>query len=171
MIDLDKCCCIKMREALEEVGPIPINLDRGDWPSGIECINHYDLKLDFETDEEFWLLKPYTIINNACPFCGKNISFRRRRKRDPKYSKGLCNGFLSWFDRNNSPYMVGMVEYNHRNNQFYLHNRKGLGEGYIPINYCTLCGEPLSEMVSKYGLPDEIKSCLHSDEWWKKRGL
>ena len=68
------------------------------------------------------------------------------------------------------PFQKGMIEYNHKNNSFYIRNRKGF-DGYTKINYCTICGENLSDMVAKYGLPEIIKQNLHSDEWWEKYGL
>jgi hypothetical protein len=61
-----------------------------------------------------------------------------------------------------------MFEYDHRHNQFYLRNRKGFSGGFTPIKYCVYCGESLSEMIEKYGLPSSIKNSLHSDEWWKE---
>ena len=114
-------------------GPIPINLDAKDWPCGIEFLREDSWRKDFATEEEFLEVVPYSIINNWCPFCGKNVSGDRRRRRDPKYSHDLCGGFMFWFDPNDLSRECGMIEYDHRNNQFYLHNRKGFGEGYTAI--------------------------------------
>jgi hypothetical protein len=83
----------------------------------------------------------------------------------------LCDAFLAWFDKEEVITPTRMFEYDHRHNQFYLHNRKGFGEGFTPVKYCIYCGEPLSEMIEKHGLPDNIKESLNTDEWWKKRGL
>lgn len=155
-------CCITMREAIRFKGAIPINIDQRGWPYGIEF--YFNEKCDF-LDED-----PYDIIIHWCPFCGKNLSDTRRRRRSEKYSKGLCQSMEGWFVDGDFPFQKGMIEYNHKNNSFYIRNRKGF-DGYTKINYCTICGENLSDMVAKYGLPEIIKQNLHSDEWWEKYGL
>ncbi|MDR1233045.1 MAG: hypothetical protein LBJ75_02180 [Puniceicoccales bacterium] len=64
-----------------------------------------------------------------------------------------------------------MFKYEPRENQFYMHYRKGFGEGWIPITYCIYCGEPLSEMVEKYGIPKVIADRLDPSEWQGKYKL
>ena len=71
-------CCITMREAIRFKGAIPINIDQRGWPYGIEF--YFNEKCDF-LDED-----PYDIIIHWCPFCGKNLSDTRRRRRSEKYS-------------------------------------------------------------------------------------
>lgn len=161
------CCCRKLWAAIKNTNEIPINLELGNFPCGIEFNYSNELQEDYFKD------LPYDMVIDYCPFCGKKISvFKTERSGRWKKRKRLCEGIVSWFDVDKKQAsQINAFEYDHRNNQFYVHKRKGFGNGLIPIEYCICCGEPLSRMVELYGLPDSIKLSLHSDEWWKKRGL
>jgi hypothetical protein len=155
-----------MWDAVGKKTRIPINVDHN---RRFYCLEYATLcQSVIELDDE---------IGDAsidyCPFCGRKISVHKYEKPNRwKNRKTLCGGVLSWFDPNVEKVAPPrMFEYDHRHNQFYLHNRKGFGDGFTPVKYCIYCGEPLSEMIEKHGLPEVIKDCLHTDEWWKKRGL
>jgi hypothetical protein len=163
----NNCCCDEMWDAIKEKSKKPLNAEEeenGRLFYALEFADLYPSSIHFDDE----------IGNESvqfCPFCGKKISvFKFERSGRWKRRKTLCGGFLTWFEEGlKAP--TRMFEYDHRHNQFYLHNRKGFGEGFTPVKYCIYCGEPLSEMIGKYGLPDNIKESLHTDEWWKKRGL
>jgi uncharacterized protein YwqG len=157
-----------MWEALKKKNNLPINAQKEEPRQvfyALEFVDLYPCILNFDDeigDESV----------DYCPFCGEKISTCRSEKANRwKKRKTLCGGFLTWFNKKEPKAPTRMFEYDHRHNQFYLHNRRGFGEGFIPVKYCIYCGEPLSEMIEKHGLPDIIKECLHTDEWWKKRGL
>jgi hypothetical protein len=110
-----------------------------------------------------------------CPFCGKNISIFGEESYKWKKRDYVCGSFRRWFavDKNgihtNAP--TSMFKYEPRENKFYMHYRKGSGEGWIPITYCIYCGEPLAEMVEKYGIPEVIADRLAPSEWHGKYKL
>jgi hypothetical protein len=167
----DDCCCEEMWNAVNGRNKIPINLDENELPCGIEFVD-VDLYLGFfGSEREYLKTFPYQDMVEFCPFCGKKIYVIKRHRSGRWVEKTLCGGFLAWFNKDEVKAPTRMFEYDHRNNQFYLHNRRGFGEGFTPVKYCIYCGEPLSEMIEKHGLPNLIKNCLHTDEWWKKRGL
>jgi hypothetical protein len=103
-----------------------------------------------------------------CPFCGKNISIFREESRKWQKRNYICGSFLKWFgitkDGQQAVAPTPMFKYEPRENRFYMHYRKGFGEGWIPITYCIYCGEPLSEMVEKYGIPKVIADRLDPSE-------
>lgn len=156
-------CCAKMEQAIATKGQVPINFVEEDGSYGVEYICR---------DSSIWSLlnEPYDALIAFCPFCGKNISVIKVYPPEPLEGRSnLCGGFLSWFGKGVPE--PRLFEYNHTNNQFYMHSRRNFGDKFIPISYCIYCGEPLSEMVDKYGIPAEISNNMRTDEWWKKRGL
>jgi hypothetical protein len=64
-----------------------------------------------------------------------------------------------------------MFKFDPAENRFYMHYRRGFGNGWIPIKYCVYCGEPLSEMVEKHGLSKFIAAKLDPSEWKGKYKL
>jgi hypothetical protein len=164
----NNCCCEEMWSVIKEKSKVPISAEKEENDRlfyALEFVDRYSNSMHFDDD-----IGDESI--EYCPFCAKKISvfFKFERAGRWKRRKTLCGSFLTWFeDEHKSP--TRMFEYDHRSNQFYLHNRRGFGEGFTPVKYCIYCGEPLSEMIEKHGLPNIIKDCLHTDEWWKKRGL
>jgi hypothetical protein len=111
-----------------------------------------------------------------CPFCGKQVDpYDKDLSGKWKKRKYICQDFLEWFMEGihylNMTAPTPMFKYDPRESQFYMHHRKGFGEGWIPIKYCIYCGEPLSEMVEKYGLSKFIAAKLDPSEWQEKYKL
>lgn len=167
MLNKKYICCEKMMEAVSSINEIPINAEPMDNGKIYYAIERYT---PFNPDVELIEENLFSSIQ-FCPFCGKKVSiFPRERSGNWKHRKRLCFGFLLCGIVRRKE-QVEMIEYDHRNNQLYLHKRRGFGDGLIPITYCIFCGENVGDMISKYGIPNEMKECLHPDEWWKKRGL
>jgi hypothetical protein len=171
MILKDECCCENMFDAICAVGIVPINVERIENNKLFFGLRFVDLSPDSIVFEDGFEDDNGDDSIQFCPFCGKKVSiFKGERSGRWKKRKTLCGSFLAWFN-NEGKAPTRMFEYDHRNNQFYLHKRKGFGDGYIPVKYCIYCGEPFSEMISKHGIPEFIKNSLRTDDWWKQRGL
>jgi hypothetical protein len=163
-----------MQYSVQGRNEIPINVDKDNvfFCCGLEFIEEDPYREFFKSNTEYLEVFPYDEIIKYCPFCGKKVFICKFiRAGRWKKRKTLCDGFSAWFNQKELKAPTRMFEYDHRNNQFYLHNRRGFGEGFTLVKYCIYCGEPLSEMIEKHGLPDTIKDSFHTDEWWKKRGL
>jgi hypothetical protein len=169
-ISRKKCCCDEMYNAVSLRNNIPIYVELcGDAGSefyrfNLELVNFYrpEPQYDDGSDEA-------AIDIDFCPFCGRQVfsckvDFTGKWKKE----KNICEDFLWWFRKNvNGEFIAAptpMFKYEPRENQFYMHYRKGFGEGWIPITYCIYCGEPLSEMVEKYGIPKVISDQLNHFE-------
>lgn len=112
-----------------------------------------------------------------CPFCGRHIdSCELDLSEKWEIRHCICEDFLEWFMKGdeycpNFKAPTAMFKYEPMENQFYMHCRKGFGDGWIPITHCIYCGEVLSEMVEKYGIPEEIADKLDPAEWHGKYKL
>jgi hypothetical protein len=163
-----------MYEAISSKNKFPIDVENEKDKNGLR---RFDLEyVDIGNPEEFIALDeiPSDPVD-FCPFCGENISTCIPvREEAYKWQKRdyICGSFRRWFnvDENgnyaNAP--TPMFKFDPTNGQFYMHYRKGFGEGLIPIEYCIYCEEPLSQMVKKYGLPDVIAAHLDPSEWQGK---
>lgn len=171
MITKEECCCEKMYGAVSSTNKIPINVEpekdeRGLYRFDMEFVDDWDPELMMRLEEI-----PRDVLD-FCPFCGKNISIFQEESCKWQRRDYICGSFRRWFavDANgiyeNAP--TPMFKYDPGENQFYMHHRKGLGEGWIPVKYCIYCGEPLSEMVEKYGIPEVIANHLPPSTWQGK---
>jgi hypothetical protein len=172
MITKKECCCDKMYEAILPTSVIPINVENKKNNHGLY---RFDMEfVDINNQEECALLDEIpTEPIDFCPFCGKNISiFMAERSDRWKTRSFVCGSFRKWFGLNKDGKQAvaptPMFRYEPKENQFYMHYRKGFGEGWIPITYCIYCGEPLAEMVEKYGIPAVIVQHLDPSEWKDK---
>jgi hypothetical protein len=170
-------CCKEMVSAISSKNKVPISAERcGD-------IGHefYRFNLEFvdvyNPEEELKLYGEFVGDGLIfCPFCGKQLlPCGVNLSKKWKARKHICEDFLGWFMKGsqfpNFKAPTPMFKYEPRENQFYMHYRKGFGEGWIPITYCIYCGEPLSEMVEKYDIPKVIADRLDPSEWQEKYKL
>lgn len=176
MIIREQCCCDDMWKAVSSENEVPISIEEFSNVRG-EFLNFLLGFVDTYNAEE--LAERDEIAEDGisfCPFCGKQVDpyeadlSGRWQKR-----KYMCESFLEWFMKGNRyPNMKAptpMFKYDPKENQFYMHYRKGFGEGWIPVKYCIYCGEPLSEMVEKYGLSKFIAAKLDPSEWQSRYKL
>jgi hypothetical protein len=178
MITQEECCCEEMYKAVSVTNEIPINVEQEKDERGLY---RFDMEFVDDWDPEFMILLeeiPRDAVD-FCPFCGTNISTCivilkedsfKWRKRDY-----ICGSFRRWFnvDKNGACECAptSMFKYEPEENKFYMHYRKGFGEGWIPITYCIYCGEPLAQMVEKHGIPKVIADRLHPSRWQGKYKL
>jgi hypothetical protein len=167
-ITKEEFCCEGMFSAISSKNKIPINIEK----CGNIDYEFYRFDLEFvdmyDPEDE---LKLYGEISGDglvfCPFCGKQIlPCGANLSKEWKTRECFCEDFLEWFMKGrrypNIKAPTPMFKYELQENQFYMHYRKGFGEGWIPVKYCIYCGEPLSEMVEKYGIPKVIADRLNS---------
>jgi hypothetical protein len=170
-------CCKEVFFAISSENKVPISAEMcGDIGRKFYRFN-LEFVDDYNPEEELKLYGEFIGDDLIfCPFCGKQILpcdidlFGEWKKR-----QHMCESFLEWFMKGNRyPNMktpTPMFKYEPTENQFYMHHRKGFGEGWIPIKYCIYCGEPLSEMVEKYGLSKFIAAKLDPSEWQGRHKL
>lgn len=166
------CCCHDLWLAVRTKNEVPINLDNGRFPCGIECLEKDQDAEFFSSYQEYREFVPYDLAIDYCPFCGTNISvFQIECTKSWENRKHLCEAIMTYLNDVDKETKIHAFEYNQRTNKFYIHSRMGFPDNLIEIQYCIFCGEPLSETISKYDIAEDMKKVFHTDEWWKKRGL
>jgi hypothetical protein len=167
MIIREQCCCDEIWKAISSENEIPIYAEKFSNARG----GFFRFCLEFVDTYNAEKLAEYGEIAeddmSFCPFCGKQVSpCSKDLSGEWKKHKCICEDFLEWFMGGihypNMKAPTPMFKYELQENQFYMHYRKEFGEGWIPVKYCIYCGEPLSEMVEKYGIPKVIADRLNS---------
>jgi hypothetical protein len=174
MIIREQCCCDDMRKAVSSENEVPISVKKFSNVRG----KFLNFLLEFVDTYNAEKLAEYGEIAedgiSFCPFCGKQVDpYEADLSGKWRKRKHMCESFLAWFMEGGEYYPnekapTPMFKYDPKENQFYMHHRKGFGEGWIPITYCIYCGEPLSEMVEKHGLSKFIAAKLDPSEWQGK---
>jgi hypothetical protein len=165
----EECCCDGMYNAILLQSKNPINIKM--YRDVNRKFSRFDLEfVDTYNPEEFALWEGIAEDSiSFCPFCGKQVDpCELDLSKEWKTREYICEDFLEWFMKGrrypNVKAPTPMFKYEASENQFYMHYRKGFGEGWIPITYCIYCGEPLSEMIEKYGIPKVISDRLNHFE-------
>jgi hypothetical protein len=163
-----------MRDAVSSRNKIPIHAEK----CGKTSDEFFKFYLEFvDTYIPEWTVSLGETAEDSvlfCPFCGAQVFLCKRKLSDKwKVRKCICEDFLEWFMKGDEHYPnfnapTSMFKFVPEARQFYMHYRKGFGEGWIPITYCIYCGEPLAEMVAEYGIPSVIADRLDPSEWQGK---